>query len=177
METEKLPPRDTTTDNTEQSAIQDTPSEAEAELHVTLMGLAGFLRACLAHLAPHWKQALLLLFTMFPEVALETVQPLLLMLLIDHAIAPGNYQLLIIIVGALLGLLLAYALSQLANLYLAALVGAKVLNGLRFVLFERLQSLSVSFYNRRKTGDILSRFTSDLDAVDNALVGALPYAV
>jgi len=99
------------------------------------------------------------------------------MLLIDHAIAPGNYQLLIIIVGALLGLLLAYALSQLANLYLAALVGAKVLNGLRFVLFERLQSLSVSFYNRRKTGDILSRFTSDLDAVDNALVGALPYAV
>jgi ATP-binding cassette subfamily B protein len=141
------------------------------------MGVPGFLWACLGLLAPRWKQALLILLTIFPEVALETIQPLFLMLLIDRAIAPGNYQLLIIIISALFGLLLAYALSRLANLYFTTLVGAKVLNSLRLKVFEVLQNLTASFYNRRKTGDILSRFSSDLDAVDNAIVIELPFAV
>jgi ATP-binding cassette, subfamily B, bacterial len=142
----------------------------------SLLGIAGFLRASLGQLRPYWKPSALILLTMLPEVALETVQPLLLMTLIDDAILPGNGYLVALIVAALLGLLSIYALGLLANLYLSARVGAGVVNDLRLRVFERLQVLSRSFYARRRTGDLVSRFTSDLDAVDNALVLDLPFA-
>ena len=149
----------------------------EEESEVTLIGIAGFLRRCLVLLRPYWKQSLLILITMLPEIALETIQPLLLMYLIDFAIGSGAYNLLVLIIAALFGLLFTYVLSRLANLYLAVRVAANISNGIRLKLFERLQIMSSSFYNHHKTGDILSRFSSDLDAVNAAVGVEFPYAV
>ena len=41
---------------------------------------------------------------------------------------------------------------------------------LRNALFERLESLSYSYYQRHRTGDIMARATNDLNAV-RALLG------
>ena len=45
-------------------------------------------------------------------------------------------------------------------------VGERALQDLRLRIFRHLQSLSVGFYARRKTGVLISRITNDVEALD-----------
>ncbi len=45
----------------------------------------------------------------------------------------------------------------------------KIINNLRKDIFEKLELLSQSFFNKNKTGDIMTRFTNDLDAIEGAI--------
>lgn len=47
--------------------------------------------------------------------------------------------------------------------------GQKILNNLRKDIFEKLETLSQSYFNKNKTGDIMTRFTNDLDAIEGAI--------
>jgi len=53
-------------------------------------------------------------------------------------------------------------------------LAARVVFDLRHAVFEHLQSLDISFYDRHKLGRILSRGTSDIDAVRNAVAQIIP---
>jgi ATP-binding cassette subfamily B protein len=112
-----------------------------------------------------------------PAVAFVTVQPLLLRALIDDAIASRDGRLAAVLIAGMVGLLAANALGDLANRYVVARAGARVMNDLRLRLFEHLQRLSVGFYARAKVGDLMSRFTSDLDAIERFLTGELPSTI
>ncbi len=72
---------------------------------------------------------------------------------------------------AVLGLV-ATALKGIAKYgadYLVGYVGLRVIVDLREALFRRLQSLSVSFFHERKTGELLSRVIVDVGAMQNML--------
>ncbi len=45
----------------------------------------------------------------------------------------------------------------------------KIINSLRKDIFKKLEMLSQSFFNKNKTGDIMTRFTNDLDAIEGAI--------
>jgi ATP-binding cassette subfamily B multidrug efflux pump len=45
----------------------------------------------------------------------------------------------------------------------------KIINSLRKDIFEKLEMLSQSYFNKNKTGDIMTRFTNDLDAIEGAI--------
>ncbi len=67
-----------------------------------------------------------------------------------------------------LGVLLLSALTQWTFVYrqrLALEIGEAVIHDLRGKVFEHLQRLPMSFYARTKTGRIISRITSDCEAV------------
>ena len=49
-------------------------------------------------------------------------------------------------------------------------IGQRVTADLRIGLFERLQSLSINFFDNRRTGEIISRFTNDVTIIQNAAV-------
>ncbi|MBD0279628.1 MAG: hypothetical protein ICV81_16940, partial [Flavisolibacter sp.] len=51
--------------------------------------------------------------------------------------------------------------------------GQRVLTQLRSDLFTHFQNLSVGFFERRRTGEIMSRMTSDLSALQHVLTGAI----
>jgi ATP-binding cassette subfamily B multidrug efflux pump len=48
---------------------------------------------------------------------------------------------------------------------------------LRNAVFGHLQSLSASFYNRHRTGDLMARMTSDLESVRNVLGPGIMYPI
>ena len=48
-------------------------------------------------------------------------------------------------------------------------VGRRVLFSLRNALFQKLQELPLSFFNRNKTGDLMSRLTNDTDKVNQCV--------
>lgn len=58
--------------------------------------------------------------------------------------------------------------------FLLAYVSQKAIRDLRNDLYNHLQNLSLSFYNKNKTGEIMSRVTNDVGVLQNAIVnGAL----
>ncbi|HSW15442.1 MAG TPA: ATP-binding cassette domain-containing protein, partial [Solimonas sp.] len=56
-------------------------------------------------------------------------------------------------------------------------LGAAVLRGVRDRLFAHLQTLSLDWFGRMRTGDLMARFSTDLAAVEHVVVGALPNSV
>jgi ABC-type multidrug transport system fused ATPase/permease subunit len=53
--------------------------------------------------------------------------------------------------------------------YLMNWVGGKVVNDLRVVLFEHLQSLSLDYFTGAQTGELISRSTNDVGAIQNSI--------
>ena len=136
-----------------------------------------FLRAAASLLRPYWRQALLIVLSQAPATAFITLQPLLLRALLDDAIVPGNAPLAARLIAGMVGLLLLHGLGDLANHYLVARVVASVMSDLRLRIFTHLQRLSVSFYARSRAGDLLARFTTDLEGIERALADEVPQAI
>ena len=110
-------------------------------------------------------------------MAFVTVQPLFLRGLIDDGILAGNGRAAALFLGGIVALLAANAVGDFANQYLVARTGVQLMNDVRRRIFAHLQDLSVGFYARAETGDLMSRCTSDLDALERALTVDLPPAV
>lgn len=72
----------------------------------------------------------------------------------------------------ILAVALVKGLSYFGQFYLMGLVGQKVVADLRQRMFERLLRLEPAFYHNMPTGQILSRFTSDVYAVEQAVTFA-----
>jgi ATP-binding cassette, subfamily B, bacterial len=83
-----------------------------------------------------------------------------------------NFAVLAVIVIAIFG-----ALSSYFEKYLTTSVGQWVMHDLRRVLYSHIQRLSLSYHDQKRTGDLISRVTSDIDAVQslisNVLLGML----
>lgn len=95
--------------------------------------------------------------------------------LIDRSIPERNVGSLTAILGTLgVGAILVSAVGVLRD-YLYARVQSGILRNLRVAMFERLQRLSLDWFGRTQSGDILARFSGDLAAVDAALLGAPPW--
>ncbi len=51
------------------------------------------------------------------------------------------------------------------------------MNDVRLQIFNHLQKLSMNFFARSQVGDLMSRFTSDLDRLENVIVNTLPSGI
>lgn len=110
------------------------------------------------------------------DVAYESAFPLALKVLIDRAIVPQDMRALGVIATALISVALATATAAIGRDYLYARLSASVLADLRRGMYEQLQRLSISYYGRTPTGQILSCFSTDLAAVETVIVVSLPLA-
>ncbi|HEM4324733.1 ABC transporter ATP-binding protein [Streptococcus suis] len=82
--------------------------------------------------------------------------------------------------GVMLNLFFAYAATVVASLIYTLLftrIVAHSTNCMRKGLFGKLERLTVAFFDSHKDGDILSRFTSDLDNIQNAFNQSLTQVV
>ncbi|KHO13472.1 hypothetical protein OA78_0406 [Latilactobacillus curvatus] len=75
-------------------------------------------------------------------------------------------------VEVIVSLILFYVFSSAATLVSGAVfsrVNALSTNRMRIGLFNKLQKMQIKYFDRHSDGDILSRFTSDLDNIYNAM--------
>ena len=68
-------------------------------------------------------------------------------------------------VGLFLGLVLVQGLLTMGHSYLTAWVSQNVLADFRTHVFAHLQKLSLSFFAKRRTGEILSRLMNDVTVI------------
>ncbi len=141
------------------------------------LGAFGLLGILSAYVRPYAPRALLLVLTLVLEGAFTILLALSLKFIIDFAIAPRDSRVLALILCGLGAGFLLTAASQVLRDYLYAWMGARVLADLRREMFGHLQRLSPGFYARAQMGDLTSRFSSDLAAVENAIVLGIPGAL
>ncbi len=68
-------------------------------------------------------------------------------------------------IGVFLGLVAAQGLLSMGHSYLTAFVSQRIMADFRTNLFAHLQRLSLSFFARRRTGEILSRLMNDVSVI------------
>ncbi|MDH4082430.1 MAG: ABC transporter ATP-binding protein/permease [Nitrospira sp.] len=71
------------------------------------------------------------------------------------------------LIGAFLGLVVLQGLCSMGHSYLTAWVSQNVIADFRKHLFAHLQTLTVSFFSRRRTGELLSRLMSDVTVIQS----------
>ncbi|HLG71613.1 MAG TPA: ABC transporter transmembrane domain-containing protein, partial [Chloroflexota bacterium] len=136
-------------------------------------GIGKFLRLSVAYLRPYrWKEAEIILYILF-GIAFSQALPQAQRYLIDNALVRGSTTTLFTMLG--LGVILFFIMAgtALRQNFLSAQVGEGVMRDLRTRMFNKLQDLSASFYSQTSTGDIISRMSNDLFAVEFALTGAI----
>ncbi|MCA9635532.1 MAG: ATP-binding cassette domain-containing protein [Myxococcales bacterium] len=131
----------------------------------------------LVYLMPYWGQVLLLLGGLLVDLAFTALLPMSMQALIDRAIEPHNAEMLWILIVVLGVATLVAGVVAVGRDFLYARLGTAVLNDLRLKMFEQLQRLSANYYAKTRVGDIMSRFGTDLAAVQNAVVMAVPDTV
>jgi ATP-binding cassette subfamily B protein len=90
--------------------------------------------------------------------------------LVDDVLAPRNFSAFPRVAAAYLVITILVGVVGFGDEYLAAWIGERFLHRLRMRVFAHLQTLSVSFFDRRSLGDTLSRLTGDVNAIENLLL-------
>ncbi|WP_374439037.1 ABC transporter ATP-binding protein [Pseudomonas panipatensis] len=144
----------------------DDPKALKDALH----WLYGFIR-------PQRMAILGLLGLSFLASLLVLAQPWLTKLLIDDGLLARDFPMLLLLAGAMiLAGLLGTALSGL-NRYLHTRLSGRILFALRDALYRHLQTLSPSFFGRRRIGDLMSRLDGDVAEIQRFAVDSLFSAV
>src|SRR5256886_14514530 len=99
--------------------------------------------------------------------------PALVKYAIDHGIKKNDLQRLTVAALALLGLAVLKPFVVRAQTLLAATASETFLDRLRGAAFDKLQALPLGFFEQERTGVLVSRLTSDVQALDEFLREAL----
>jgi len=116
--------------------------------------------------APYKGRAALAVLSLLAAAATGLAPPYLAKMAIDRGITRGDTHLLVIVVIVFLAVGLANWATGYAESYYTGWVGERVLADLRRKLFGHLQRLSLGYYERNRTGVIVSRMTNDIEALD-----------
>jgi ATP-binding cassette, subfamily B, multidrug efflux pump len=100
---------------------------------------------------------------------LGLIGPYLLGVAIDHLLRAGDVAFLARLALAMLGTYLLYNLLQAIAGRLMADISQRALKQLRGDLFTHAQRLPVAFFGEGSTGDLLSRLTNDVEAINQAI--------
>ena len=90
--------------------------------------------------------------------------------LIDRVILGKNVFLLNLIAIALVILVAVKGLFSYGQTYLMSFVGYRLITDLRNQIYQHLQQLSLSFYKRKRTGEIMSRVVTDVNVLQEIVV-------
>ena len=124
------------------------------------------LKRLLHHLRPYWRTLAVTTFLVFLNTAIGLLPPLFQRSIIDDVIGKRQLQLILPLVG---GLVLVYALGGLTEFgdqFLRHTIGERFLYDLRVRLYDHLQRLSLSFFERTSTGELMSRVSNDVNALE-----------
>ena len=133
------------------------------------------LKRLYSYVTPYKRRLIFSIISMVIHAALtvffvRVFQELLETIIADISADEGGIFILSIISLGMVALYFAKGLVYYAQKYLSKYVSHKVMRDIRDDLYSHLQKLPLSFYNKSKTGEILSRLTNDVKVLEGAIV-------
>ncbi len=124
------------------------------------------LRVLLRLARPYRARSAVAVVTLVAYTVVALLPPYLAKLAVDDGIEAKDLRTLSIVVAAFLAAGIAAFVLSSAQTYTTGWVGERALADLRIQLFTHLQRLSLGYYERNRTGAIVSRITNDVEALD-----------
>lgn len=141
-------------------------------------------------LRPHWKTLLVAFIAVIGESLTDLLEPWPLKMVLDYVLSSkqmpewlatsvhsllGQDKLAILnfAVLAIIAIAIGGAISSYTQNYLTTSVGQHVMHDLRRMLYHHIQRLSLAYHDQKRTGDLISRVTSDIDAIQSLISSVL----
>ncbi|WP_035984976.1 ABC transporter ATP-binding protein [Leptolyngbya sp. KIOST-1] len=143
---------------------------APAEPKPKLSTLGRFLR----YFVPYRQELPLALLLVAIGAATQAIGPLLIGWSIDNLILPGNLPGLLRMLVALTAIYIVGLWAIRGQILRMGSIVQKLLGQLRQDIFDKVQSLPVSFFDRSEAGDLMSRLLNDVNTVNQAFGLTIP---
>jgi subfamily B ATP-binding cassette protein MsbA len=192
MPSEKILGNELATEVTRPDSVSDAFATVGAADAPTKSGVADYQQwpGIVGLLQPHSKTLALGVFAVLGEGTANLLEPWPLKLAFDSfghwwpthgwlgpwiqsAIGPDKIAMLKFAAAAVIGIALLDAVCFYAEKYLTTSVGQWVMHDLRRLLYAHIQHLSLGYHNQKQTGELVSRLTSDIDAIQSFIVSNL----
>ncbi len=121
------------------------------------------------YIAKSWYLYLIALIAMICSIGLDMVYPFITRSLIDDVIVDGQTQLLMKLLFGLLSIGCARAVFQFVKEFIFDYASMSIGSKIRVGLFKHVQGLSIRFFDKNNTGELMARVKDDVDNVWNAL--------
>ena len=126
-------------------------------------------RRVLALFAPHrWAIGVVLVLIVTSSV-LGLVSPFLVREIVDVAIPEQDVRLLLMLVGAMVGVAVVGAVLGVVQTWISTTMGQRIMHRLRTDLFTHLQRQPLSFFTRTRSGEVQSRLTHDVSGLQGVV--------
>lgn len=120
-------------------------------------------------MAKYWARYLLAFILVNVISMMSLVTPLLTERIIDEFIPNADFQGITLYAILVLGVSTARALVTFSQRYNIEYTAQKVIYDVRNRLYQHLQTLSFSFFDQNRTGELMSRMTSDVSTLQRAM--------
>lgn len=107
---------------------------------------------------------------------LTIVSPYLSGIIVDDVIGKGNRKLLPVMITCLIGVTILKGILRFSSQVMFEICSQGVLFSMRDAVYRKLLQEDFSFYNKNRTGDLMSRQTGDMDAIRHFIAYVI-YAV
>ncbi len=142
------------------------PTDSNEEQAIGKVYDARLLRRLLTYIIPYRKSAALALLYILAASALSILPPYLTKIAIDTDMRAGNLAgLNFMALLYILTLCATFGLSF-GQTWVMNLMGQKIMFDLRMQIFRHLQNLDVAFFDRNPVGRLMTRVTTDVDALN-----------
>ena len=125
-------------------------------------------RRLAAYLRPYWPLQAGAVVASLVAVATLLPLPLLMKVLIDEVAGAGELDLLPPVLLGIMLLALITMVAEVAGDYLFTTAGEQAINDIRSALMTHTLRLPLAYFRRRRTGEVVTHFTSDSVAVSGA---------
>jgi ABC-type multidrug transport system fused ATPase/permease subunit len=126
----------------------------------------GSLKRLFGMLGPYWKALTVTSVLILIGTGLSLIPPLLQGAVVDEVVGAQDLQRVAMLIGALILVYVGITLTEIGDQYIRHTVGERFLFDLRIKLYDHLQRLSLAFYDRTSTGEIMSRVSNDVNALE-----------
>jgi ATP-binding cassette subfamily B protein len=138
----------------------------------------------LEYLLPYWHVATIAMIIMFVLIGVRLVPMYLQKSLFDDVLIPGstgktppNFKLLAYLAFGMIAVNILSTVLGSSREYMMAWVGQHITLDLRNKVYNHLHTLSLSFFNQRETGIIMTRVTRDVERLQEFIARGFPEMV
>ena len=124
------------------------------------------LKRLLGYVRPYWKPLIVTSILVLVHTGLSLLPPLFQREIVDQVIGARDVSRLGVIIATLIGIQALLQLVDFGDLYVRHALGERFIFDLRVRMYAHLQRLSLSFFERTSTGELMSRVTNDINALE-----------
>jgi ABC-type multidrug transport system fused ATPase/permease subunit len=135
------------------------------------------LKRLFSQLGPYWKPLTATSILLLLQTGLSLLPPLFQREIIDAVIGARDIHRLFITVAVMIGVYALLGLAEFGDQYLRHVLGERFLLDLRVHIYDYLQRLSLSFFERTSTGELMSRVTNDVNELERFITHGITLIV